>query len=88
MSAPSPEQVDRVMQALPPEARLALNAMAELQRRPAEDVLRDEIERYIQGKIPAVDIEDALRAVQTTAYEAGYLLGRLRGFARRMGESD
>ena len=47
MSNIEPHEVERVMQALPPEARLALNTMAELQRRPVEDVLRDEIARYI-----------------------------------------
>ena len=35
--------VDLVMQALPPQARIALDALSELQKRPAEVVLRDEI---------------------------------------------
>ena len=83
-----PQEVDRVMQALPPEARLALNTMAELQNRPAEDVLRDEIRHYIEGKVPAIDIDAAMEGIKSTAYEAGYLIGRLRSFARRMSEDD
>ena len=43
--------VDLVMQALPPQARIALDALSELQKRPAEDVLRDEIAKYIAGRL-------------------------------------
>lgn len=88
MSTPSSEHVDRLWQALPPQARLVLQTMAQMQNRPVEDVLRDEIEHYIAGKVPAVDIDSAMRSIQQTAYGAGYWLGRLRGFARRMGQSD
>ncbi len=83
---PNSEEVDRVMRALPPEARIALQTMSEMQKRPAEDVLRDEIEHYVQGRIPAIDIDAAMRAVQATARQAGYWLGRLKRFAREQSE--
>lgn len=83
-----PLHIDRVMNALPPEARLALNTMSEMQKRPAEDVLRDEIARYIDGKIPHVDIDAAMRTLQGGARQAGFLIGRLRRFARSMGSED
>ena len=41
MSLTNKENVDRVMQGLPPEARAALNVMSQMQQRPPEDVLRD-----------------------------------------------
>ena len=50
MAELTPREVDRVMQALPPQARIALNAMSELQHRSPEDVLRDEIRNYIAGR--------------------------------------
>ncbi len=78
--------VDFVMQALPPQARIALDALSELQKRPAEDVLRDEIAKYIAGRLPAIDIDSALSALQQTAYQAGYLIGRLRRMSREFGE--
>ncbi|MDR3897705.1 MAG: hypothetical protein Q3X95_00380 [Duodenibacillus sp.] len=83
-----PREVDLVMQQLPPEARVALNTMAELQKRPAEEVLRDEIREYIAGKVPAIDIDAAMQGIKSTAYQAGFLIGRLRSFARRMGSED
>ena len=78
----TPREVQRVMQALPPEARVALDTLAQMQNRPAEDVLRDQIQAYIAGKVPAVDIDGAMRAVKATAYQAGWMIGRLRRFAR------
>ncbi len=81
-------EVDRVMAALPPEARFALNTMAELQKRPAEDVLRDEIADFIAGKVPHVDLEGAVATIRSNAYQAGYMLGRLRRFARSMTEDE
>ena len=86
MSHIESQEVERVMQALPPEARLALNTMAELQKRPVEDVLRDEIARYIEGKVPSIDIDSAMQGIKATAWQAGYFIGRLRSFARRMSE--
>ncbi len=83
-----PQEVDRVMQALPPEARVALDTMAQLQNRPVEDVLRDEIEHYIAGKMPAIDIDSAMQGIKATAWQAGYLIGRLRSFARRMSDDE
>lgn len=88
MSNIEPHEVERVMQALPPEARLALNTMAELQRRPVEDVLRDEIARYIEGKVPAIDIDSAMEGIKATAWQAGYFIGRLHSFARRMNDEE
>ena len=49
MSLTNKENVDRVMQGLPPEARAALNVMSQMQQRPPEDVLRDEIKNYIRN---------------------------------------
>ena len=83
-----PREVDLVMQQLPPEARVALNTMAELQKRPAEEVLRDEIREYIAGKVPAIDIDAAMQGIKSTASQAGFLIGRRRSFARRMGSED
>lgn len=81
----SPEELDLAMRALPPQARIALETMARLQNRPAEDVLRDEIREYIAGRLPIVNIDAAIQAIQATAHTAGYLIGRLRRFAREMG---
>ena len=39
----SAEELEIAMRALPPQARIALETMAQMQNRPAEDVLRDEI---------------------------------------------
>ena len=76
MSLTNKENVDRVMQGLPPEARAAL------QQRPPEDVLRDEIKNYIEGRLPRIDIEGAIKALQSRSYQAGYIIGSLRKFAR------
>lgn len=83
MSQLTTHDLDRVMHALPPQAQFVLRTMAQAQNRPVEDVLRDEIELYIAGRIPAVDLDGAMKAVQSTAYQAGYLIGRLRAFARQ-----
>ena len=64
MSLTNKENVDRVMQGLPPEARAALNVMSQMQQRPPEDVLRDEIKNYIEGRLPRIDIEGAIKALQ------------------------
>lgn len=82
----SPEEMDIAMRALPPQARIALETMARMQDRPAEDVLRDEIREYIAGRLPIVNIDAAISALQATAHTAGYLIGRLRRFAREVGE--
>ena len=82
MSLTNKENVDRVMQGLPPEARAALNVMSQMQQRPPEDVLRDEIKNYIEGRLPRIDIEGAIKALQSRSYQAGYIIGSLRNFAR------
>ena len=82
MSLTNKENVDRVMQGLPPEARAALNVMSQMQQRPPEDVLRDEIKNYIEGRLPRIDIEGAIKALQSRSYQAGYIIGSLRKFAR------
>lgn len=82
------DDVDRVMQALPPQARIALDVLSETQKRPVEDVLRDEIAKYIEGRLPAVDIDVAMNAIKATAYQAGFLIGRLRKFSREFGEES
>ncbi len=74
------------MRALPPQARIALETAAQLQNRPAEEVLREEIRNYITGRLPIVNIDAAIQAIQATAHTAGYLIGRLRRFAREMNE--
>ena len=78
------EEREIAMRALPPQARIALETMAQMQKRPAEDVLRDEIRQYIAGRLPIVNIDAAIEAIQATAHTAGYLIGRLRRFAREM----
>ena len=70
MSLTNKENVDRVMQGLPPEARAALNVMSQMQQRPPEDVLRDEIKNYIEGRLPRIDIEGAIKALQSRSYQA------------------
>ena len=77
MSLTNKENVDRVMQGLPPEARAALNVMSQMQQRPPEDVLRDEIKNYIEGRLPRIDIEGAIKALQARSYQAGYIVGSL-----------
>lgn len=86
MNLTSRENVDRVMRGLPPEARTALNVMSEMQKRPPEDVLRDEIQKYIAGRLPSIDIEGAVRALKDRAYQAGYIVGSLRKIASRWGQ--
>ena len=80
----SSEELEIAMRALPPQARIALETMAQMQKRPAEDVLRDEIRQYIAGRLPIVNIDAAIEAIQATAHTAGYLIGRLRRFAREI----
>ena len=82
MSLTNKENVDRVMQGLPPEARAALNVMSQMQQRPPEDVLRDEIKNYIEGRLPRIDIEGAIKALQARSYHAGYIDRSLRKCAR------
>ena len=67
----SSEELEIAMRALPPQARIALETMAQMQKRPAEDV-------------PIVNIDAAIEAIQATAHTAGYLIGRLRRFAREI----
>ena len=76
------------MQGLPPQARTALNVMAEMQKRPPEDVLRDEIRNYIAGRLPAIDLEGAVKAIQKRSYQAGYLVGSLRKFVSNWSLKD
>ena len=80
------QELDMAMRALPPQARIALETAAQLQNRPAEEVLREEIRNYITGRLPIVNIDAAIQAIQATAHTAGYLIGRLRRFAREMNE--
>lgn len=88
MSLTSKESVDKVMQGLPPQARTALNVMAEMQKRPPEDVLRDEIRNYVAGRLPAIDLEGAVKAIQERSYQAGYLVGSLRKFVSNWNRED
>ena len=80
----SSEELDSAPRSAPPQARIALETMAQMQKRPAEDVLRDEIRQYIAGRLPIVNIDAAIEAIQATAHTAGYLIGRLRRFAREI----
>ena len=82
------ETVDRVMERLSPEARFALHTLSEMQKRPPEDVVRDEIKNYIEGKLPAIDIDAIMRSLKDTAYRAGYIIGSVRNFARRWNNED
>lgn len=88
---PSPlsdEDVRRVMDRLSPQARIALDTISQAQNRPVEDVLRDEIRTYIAGRLPSIDIDGAMKAIQVTAYKAGWLLGRLKRFAREQSQDN
>ena len=85
MNLTSKENVDKVMRGLPPQARTALDVMSEMQKRPPEDVLRDEIQKYIAGRLPSIDIDGAIRVVKDRAYQAGYIVGSLRKIASRWG---
>lgn len=82
------ETVERVMERLSPEARFALHTLSEMQKRSPEDVLRDEIKNYIEGKLPAIDIDAVMRSLKDTAYRAGYIIGSVRKFARRWNNED
>ena len=83
MSLTNKENVDRVMQGLPPEARAALNVMSQMQQRPPEDVLRDEIKNYIEGRLPRIDIEGAIkRRCRLGPIKRATLSVRFRKFAR------
>ena len=64
----SAEELEIAMRALPPQARIALETMAQMQNRPAEDVLRDEIRQYIAGRLPIVNIDAAIEAIQAVSY--------------------
>lgn len=89
MASPiSDDDVRRVMDRLSPQARMALDTISQAQNRPVEDVLRDEIRAYIAGRLPAIDIDGAMKAIQMTAYKAGWLLGRLKRFAREQSQND
>lgn len=78
----SDKSVEQVMSRLPPQTRTALHVMSEMQNREPEDVLRDEIKKYIEGRIPAIDLEGIVHGIKDKAYTAGYLVGSLRKFAR------
>lgn len=82
------ETVERVMERLSPEAKFALHTLSEMQKRSPEDVLRDEIKNYIEGKLPAIDIDAIMRSLKDTAYRAGYIIGSVRNFARRWNNED
>lgn len=88
MNLTSKNSVEKVMRGLPPEARAALNIMSEMQQRAPEDVLRDEIRNYIEGKLPRIDVEGAIKAIQARSYQAGYIVGSLRKFARNWNRDD
>ena len=80
MNLTGKDSVNQVMQGLPPQAKTALNIMAEMQNRPAEDVLRDEIKKYIEGRLPSIDVEGAIKALQARSYQAGYIVGSIKKF--------
>ena len=78
----SDKSVEQVMSRLPPQARTALHVMSEMQNREPEDVLRDEIKKYIEGRIHAIDLEGIVHGIKYKAYTACYLFGSLRKFSR------
>lgn len=82
------ETVNKVMERLPPQARIALDTLSKMQNRSPEDVLRDEIKNYIQGRLPAIDLDRAMSAIKVGAHQAGYLFGRLRRFAQNLNRED
>lgn len=80
----SAEELEIAMRALPPQARIALETMAQMQNRPAEDVLRDEIRQYIAGRLPIVNIDAAIEAIQATAHTGGIFNRTLAPICREM----
>lgn len=74
----NPLDVVRVFNALSPQARTILDILAKAQKRSPEEVLRDEIRTYVAGNVPQVDIDSAMRSLQSGAYQAGWFVGRLR----------
>lgn len=79
------ENVNRIMAGLSPEARHALEVMSQMKNSTPEDVLREEIKRYIAGRIPSIDIEGALSLVKQRAYQAGYIFGCIKKITNRWG---
>ncbi len=85
MAQPDPK-VDLIMSRLSPEARATLSVLAQMQDREPEDVLRDEIQKYVRGRVPAIDLEGVTQYIKARSYSAGFLFGRLRRFTRRIRE--
>jgi len=81
-------ELARLFAALAPEAKRALRVLAEAQKRPVEDVLRDEVREYAAGRLPTFDIDAAMSRVKSGAYEAGKVVGQLRSLARRFSEKN
>ncbi len=76
------EALGRIMRGLSPDAMRALRAVSEMRRRSPEDVLRDELRKYIADRLPLVDVEGIIRAMAGRFYEAGYFCGTVKRWLR------
>ena len=74
--------MDRLMRGLSPDALRALHAVSEMRNRPPEDVLRDEIRRYIEDKLPPVDVAGIIHAMADRFYQLGYFCGTAKRLLR------
>ena len=72
-----------VLDRLSPEARFMLDLLAKSQKRSPEEVLEDEIKKYISGQMPSIDLESITKSLQNTAYQTGYWIGSIKNFIKK-----
>lgn len=78
------EDVARMMSRLSPDALNTLRMVADMKKRPPEEVLREEIENAIANQLPPVPIEEIIRLMGARCYELGYLVGSAKRFLRNL----
>ena len=80
----APDVTREIMGRLSPEAMRTLRAVSEMRNRPAEEVLREELEGYIADKLPLPDVEGIIHAMGERFYALGYACGTARRFLRKL----
>ena len=80
----APDLTREIMGRLSPEAMRTLRAVSEMRNRPAEEVLREELEGYIADKLPLPDVEGIIHAMGERFYALGYACGTARRFLRKL----
>ena len=80
----APDVTREIMGRLSPEAMRTLRAVSEMRNRPAEEVLREELEGYIADKLPLPDVEGIIHAMVELFYALGYACGTARRFLRKL----